>query len=196
MAGLPRYGALELRARGEHERVVARSPYELDGRGKTVLCQSARQRWRRQAEHVERVREADRSIPDRRFVFVGGRSNEKGSVSTADRCHRAALGNARPGWASRARSPLELFVGDRQAALDPDAHVRAIASGVRAEQVRVDLGHLAHEHAPHPLRPSRRAYVVEARGEREASIERHEAVARLEANDATTPRAGDSDRNA
>src|SRR5450755_759313 len=78
LPGSPRCGTLELLARGEHERVVARSPYELDGRGKAHLCRSPRQRQRRPSEHVEWVREADRSVPDRQFVRVGGRSNERG----------------------------------------------------------------------------------------------------------------------
>jgi hypothetical protein len=68
LVGPARCGAFEQPARGEHERVVARSTCELDGRGKPIFRRSARQRQRQPAEHIERVGEADRSIPDRQLV--------------------------------------------------------------------------------------------------------------------------------
>src|SRR5579884_2215508 len=49
----------EERPGGENARVVARLADELDRRGEAVFRRAARQRERRPAEAVERVREAD-----------------------------------------------------------------------------------------------------------------------------------------
>ena len=240
-----------------HAGVLAGRRDQLNRGGQPVLRGAAGQRQRRPAERVEGVGEADDRVANLEVALEGGRRHEgkRGREQQIDPLHR----RGRPFAVLVAAAPrrLELGVGHLIAALELGAHVRAVGVRARGKQLAVRLGHLAQEHAVHPLGqrevdrpPAREALrrrlharpherlgaveprhtqlelleraelgplearrerlehahaavgvarhrprVIEARGEREAALERHEPVARLEAHHPTARRR-DADRAA
>ncbi len=120
-------------------------PTSCTERRQAVLRRAARQRERRPAQRVERIREPDRALADRQLVDVGGRRDEadRRRQEQVEAVERLLAALAVP--APRALGRRHLGVGHEQAALELGADVVAVRVRVLGEEAAMDVGDLAHE---------------------------------------------------